>query len=286
MRTALITGGTSGIGLSFARALAREGVDLVLVARDAARLDAVAADLRRDHGVDVDVVPADLGNPADVDAVAGRLRTGAVDVLVNNAGFSLKTPLVGGDDDLTDRAWQVMGRTPRVLAGAAAQGMLARPAGQGVPARRQGAPARDQGVPARGHIITIASISALTRQDSYSALKAYALALTEVLAVELTGTGIVVTAVLPGWTRTEFHDRGGQGRAAIPGWLWLDPDRVAAEGLRDAAAGRTISIPTRRYRVLAGLLSVLPRGGVRAVSAALAGHRRRDNRTNTAGGSR
>lgn len=270
MRTALITGGTSGIGLAFARALARDGQDLVLVARDRTRLEATAADLRREHGVGVETLVADLAVRADVDVVAARLGEGDVDVLVNNAGFSLKTPLVGGDDEQTDRAWEVMGRAPRVLADAAARAMLARPASE--------AP--------RGRIITIASLSALTRQDSYSALKAYVLALTEVLAVELAGSGVGVTAVLPGWTTTEFHERGGQGRSAIPRWLWLDPDRVAAEGLRDAAARRVVSIPARRYRVLARVLSLLPRGGVRAVSSALSGHRRRDRNTNTAGGSR
>ncbi|NLE18235.1 MAG: SDR family NAD(P)-dependent oxidoreductase, partial [Propioniciclava sp.] len=94
MRVGLITGGTSGIGLSFARALAREGADLVLVARDRARLAAVAAELTAAHGVRVEVLDADLTDRADQAKVAERLRAGDVDTLVNNAGFSLKTPLV------------------------------------------------------------------------------------------------------------------------------------------------------------------------------------------------
>ena len=155
MRAALITGGTSGIGLAFARALAREGRPLVLVARDRARLATVAGDLSHAFGVRVDTLAADLSDRADVARVADRLRAGDIDLLINNAGFSLKTPLVGGDDDLADRAYEAMGRTPRVLASAAAPAMIAR---------------------GQGSIINVVSVSALTRQDSYSALKAYALA--------------------------------------------------------------------------------------------------------------
>lgn len=254
MRGALITGGTSGIGLGFARALAREGVPLVLVARDAARLESVADDLRRGYGVAVSTMVADLGSRDDQARVAQRVAAEDIDVLVNNAGSSLKTSLLG-DDPRIDTAYEVMGRAPRVLSGAAASAMTGR---------------------GSGHIITVASVSALTRQDSYSALKAYALALTEVLAAELAGTGVTATAVLPGWTRTEFHARGGQGRSAIPGFLWLDPERVAAEGLRDALAGRVVSIPTRRYKLIAAVLDVLPSGAVRFVSRALSGLRRRD----------
>lgn len=260
MRCALVTGGTSGIGLAFVHALAREGRPLVLVARDAERLAAVATEINERDGVSVEVLQADLAHPEAQDAVAARLSRGDVSLLVNNAGFSLKTPIVGGDAALADAAWQVMGRAPRVLAAAAAAAMLAQPAG-------------DED---RGCIITIASVSALTRQDSYSALKAYALALTEVLAGELRGSGITVTAVLPGWTRTEFHRRGNQKGSSIPGFLWLDPERVAAEALRDARRGRTVSIPSRRYRLLAGLLHLAPGGAVRAISRALGQHRRHD----------
>ena len=133
MRCALITGGTSGIGLAFAHALAAEGQPLVLVARNPDRLAAVATELTQRYGVSVDVLQADLADPEAQDAVAARLSRGDVSLLVNNAGFSLKTPIVGGDAALADAAWQVMGRAPRVLAGAAAAAMLAQPAGGGDP---------------------------------------------------------------------------------------------------------------------------------------------------------
>lgn len=262
MESALITGGTSGIGLAFARALAAEGTDLVLVARDQARLDAVAAELSDAHGVRVETLAADLASRDDQERVAARLREG-VDILVNNAGFSFKTPLVSGDTDLADRAWEVMGRAPRVLGDAAASAMIAR---------------------GHGRIITTASVSGLTRQDGYSALKAYVLAWSEVLSNELTGTGVTATAVLPGWVHTEFHDRGGHGKSSIPGFLWLEPDEVAAAALADARRGKVISVPSRRYQALVGILGLLPRSGVRSISRALAGHRRRDRKTPVPGG--
>lgn len=253
MRPALITGGTSGIGLAFARALAREGRPLLLVARDVDRLRASCDDLGRAYGVRVDALSADLSDRADVARVASRLRAEEFEMLINNAGFSLKTPLVGGDGELADRAYEAMGRAPRVLSGAAASGMIER---------------------GQGSIVTVVSVSALTRQDSYSALKAYTLATTEVLANELAGTGVNVTAVLPGWVRTEFHSRGGAAkRSKVPAALWLSPDQVAREALADAARGKVISVPSLRYKVLAGALRVLPGGLMRSISSAISGRR-------------
>ena len=252
MRAALITGGTSGIGLAFARTLARKGHPLILVARDPERLAAVAADLGTAFGVGVETLVADLSVRHDVDRVAARLRAGDLDFLVNNAGFSLKTPLVGGDDDLADRAYEAMGRTPRVLAAAVAPAMVER---------------------GSGTIITVASVSALTRQDSYSALKAYTLAVSEVLAGELAGTGVTVTAVLPGWVRTAFHSHGGTKRSKVPAVLWLSPDQIATEALRDAARGRVVSVPSMRYKILATVLRLLPGGLMRSLSSKISGRR-------------
>ena len=130
MRAALITGGTSGIGLAFARALARQGHPLIVVARDHDRLATVSADLASAFGVSVETLAADLSDRADVDRVAARLRTGDVDILINNAGFSLKTPLVGGDEALADRAYEAMARTPRVLAAAIAPSLAGGDAGR------------------------------------------------------------------------------------------------------------------------------------------------------------
>src|SRR5437899_8103029 len=127
MATALVTGGTSGIGAAFARALARRGFDLVLVARDRERLE-TAAEAYRAQGRAVEVLPADLGVRADVERVAARLEDPGrpVEVLVNNAGFSVRQRLTDPDVAGQDRALDVMVRAVLVLSGAAARGMRAR----------------------------------------------------------------------------------------------------------------------------------------------------------------
>src|SRR5690349_9483547 len=128
IRTALVTGATSGIGNAFARALAARGTDLVLVARDAARLDSVAEELRTAHAVAVEVLAADLADREQLERVAVRLRDGdrPVDLLVNNAGFGLKQRFVGGDLATEERALDVMARAVLVLSHAALPGMVAR----------------------------------------------------------------------------------------------------------------------------------------------------------------
>lgn len=257
MLTALVTGGTSGIGAAFAEALARRGHALVLVARDTERLERTAARLRTDHRVPVEVLTADLSDRADVDRVADRVQDPGrpVDVLVNNAGFSVKKPLTDPDTDAHDRAFEVMCRAVLVLSSAAGRAMSAR---------------------GSGWILNVSSTAGLVTMGSYSAIKAYTTAFTEALAVELRGTGVRVTALLPGWVRTEFHERAGISGSSIPSFMWLTPERVVEEALDDVARGRVISVPTRRYRLLALFLRHLPRSAVRSISGLVASARQKE----------
>lgn len=254
MATALVTGGTSGIGAAFARALARRGDDLVLVARDAQRLEGVASELSRHHGVQVEVLPADLADRQDTEKVADRLRSdeAPVDTLVNNAGFGVHVRLLAEDTTPHERAIEVMCRAVLVL-GAAAGGSMVR----------------------RGHgtIINVSSTAGYVTMGSYSAVKAWQTAYTEGLSIELAGTGVTATALCPGWVRTEFHERAGIDAATIPGPMWLDVDRVVADALRDAAAGKVISIPSARYKALMVLARHSPRSVVRAASSRLTSSR-------------
>lgn len=254
MGTALVTGGTSGIGAEFARALARRGHDLVLVARDETRLDAMAAELRA-LGRQVEVLPADLAVRADVDAVARRLDDGArpIDILVNNAGFGVHQPLATPDTDVHDRALDVMVRAVLVLGGAAARGMRAR---------------------GRGQIIMVSSTAGYITMGAYSAIKAWVTAFSEGLANELHGSGVTVTALCPGWVRTEFHERAGIRSSSIPNALWLDAESLVESALRDADRGRVISIPSVRYGVLIWFARHLPRRTVRAISRRISSGRR------------
>ncbi len=247
---ALITGPTAGIGAAFARALAARGSDLVLVSRDTDRLAATAAELERAHGVSVEVLPADLGDPSDLARVAVRLEdeSAPVDLLVNNAGFGLHVKLADPDVAAHRRALDVMCYAVLVLGGAAARAM-----------RKRG----------QGRIINISSLASWISQGHYSAIKAWVRAYSEGLSNELHGTGVTVTAVCPGWVRTEFHERAGIRTGSIPEWVWVEADRVAEKGLRDAEAGRVISIPARRWRVARAGLWVAPGGLRRAIARAL-----------------
>lgn len=257
MHRALITGGTAGIGAAFARAFAGRGVDLVLVARDESRLAAVAADLAETYSVHVETIAADLSERDAQQRVADRLEAEAdpVDVFVNNAGFSVKADLLDPDLSEHDLGFEVMIRAVLKLGGAAGRGM-----------RRLG----------RGWIINVGSVSALVTQNNYSAIKAWVGNYSESLGVQLAGSGVNVTALMPGWVRTEFHDRAGIKGSSIPGPLWLDADKLVEDCLRDAARGKPVSIPSKRWKLIAALLRTAPRGAVAKLSAVLSSRRRRE----------
>jgi len=259
MGTALVTGGTSGIGAEFARQLADRGHDIVLVARDAGRLEAMAAELR-DRGrsvgnpgpTTVEILVADLADPGATDRVAARLADPLhpIDWFVNNAGFRVSSRLTTPDVAEHDRAFAVMVRAVLVLGGAAAAAMRARGAGR---------------------IVNVASINGQLTLSNYSAIKAWVRVYSESLSNELRGSGVTATALMPGWVRTEFHQRAGttrgeNGRGGIPNFLWLEPELLVRECLRDVDKNRVISIPTIRYRLLSWLLKHLPDSTVRAVS--------------------
>lgn len=253
--TALVTGGTSGIGAAFARALAARGLDLVLVARDADRLRREADGLMDTYGVDVETISADLSEHKDVQRVVERLEESArpVDALVNNAGFGVHTSLLSEHTATHEAALDVMCRAVLVLGAAAGRTM------------------RERG---RGAIVNVSSAAGFVTMGSYSAVKAWVTSYSEGLAIELAGSGVSVTAVCPGWVRTEFHQRAGISTRPIPSALWLDADAVVAECLADADRGAVLSIPSRRYRILMAAARHVPRPLLRAVSARLSSGRR------------
>lgn len=259
MLTALVTGGTSGLGAAFARSLARKGFNLILVARNEDRLREVAEDLAGEYSIHVEVIAADLSDREHVERVAQRLAdtSAPVDLLVNNAGFSVGTPFLSEDFSPHDVGTDVMCRAVALLSGAAGRSMMHR---------------------GTGWIVNIASIAGCVTMGQYSSIKAYVTSMTESLAVELHGTGVQATAVLPGWVRTEFHSRAGIAGSSIPNFMWLNADNVADEALADVARGKVISIPTVRYKAVFTALHHLPRPTVRWISRQVSGARKREKK--------
>jgi short-subunit dehydrogenase len=255
MTTALVTGATSGLGAEFARQLAARGYDLVLVARSAERLAELADELGSANGTSVDVMVADLGNREDLERVSERLSSAdrPIDMLVNNAGFGVTAELLDPDWSIHKQALDVMGLAVLVLGGAAGRAM------------------RERG---RGVILNVSSLSAWISQGGYSPVKAYAKSYSEGLANELHGTGVTVTALCPGWVRTEFHERAGIKTGGIPEFIWVDAERCVREALAHADAGKVISLPTKRWKLAAFGLSILPGPAVRKLSRMLTGSRR------------
>jgi short-subunit dehydrogenase len=254
MATALVTGGTSGIGAEFARSLAARGFDLVLVARDVERLESTARELHSLSGIHVEVFPADLSVRAEVQRVAARLTDAdrPVDFLVNNAGFGVHSSLLAEDTSAHERAFDVMIRAVLILGGAAGRAMRAR---------------------GHGSILNVASVAGFMTMGSYSSVKAWVTSYSEGLAVELKGSGVTVTALCPGWVRTEFHTRAGIRTGSIPEFLWIDAQPLVRSALRDVDRGRVISIPTVRYRAIVRFARLAPRRVVRSISGAISSSR-------------
>lgn len=247
MGTALITGASAGLGLELAWQLAADRHHLVLVARHAERLERVAAQLRAAAGIRVEVLPADLSRPEDVQRVADRLADDGVPVglLVNNAGFAVGAGILDDDVDALEEALDVMVRAVLMLSRAAGRAM-----------RRRG----------RGAILNVASVAALTAAGTYAAHKAWVRTFTEALAVELHGTGVTATVLCPGYTHTEFPARAGIAESSVPDAWWLDAADVARRALDDVRRGVVISTPSVRYKIVSGVLRVLPRSLVRRAS--------------------
>ncbi|MET9383708.1 SDR family oxidoreductase [Streptomyces sp. NPDC002928] len=241
MTTALITGSTAGIGAAFARRLAADGHNLVLVARDTKRLREQATELHDRHGIEAEVLTADLATDDGIDAVAGRLgdRRDPVDLLINNAGFGNKGRFL--DVSMTDelKMLKVHCETVLRLTAAATEGM------------------RERG---RGGVVNVASVAAFVPRGTYGASKAWVVQFTQGAARDLAGSGVRLMALCPGFVRTEFHDRAGMGTDNIPGWMWLDADKLVAAALNDLARGKSLSVPDPRYKALMGLVKVTPRG--------------------------
>lgn len=255
MGRALVTGASSGLGREFAVQLARRGHDLVLVARTAERLTALAQELQASAGVEVEVLVADLQDRADLQRVADRLadRERGVDLLVNNAGYGSRKGFVRNDLAEEEGAVDLMVKAVMVLSHAAAGAM------------------RERG---HGAILNVSSVAGFAVMGHYSAIKSYVTVFSEGLATELAPHGVQVMALCPGFVHTEFHERAEMNMSRLPEALWLEAPDVVRTALDDLSRGRVVSVPAPTYKALVGILRVVPRGITRRVAGSLASRRR------------
>jgi uncharacterized protein len=239
--TAVITGPTAGIGRSFAFQLAASGHDLVLVSRTRERLEKLAAELQERYAVEVEVIVADLGDRDQLATVEARVSDPRrpVDLLVNNAGFGLKHAFLDNTIEQEQYLLDVLVTAVLRLTRAALEPMVAR---------------------GSGAVVNVSSVAGYLPRGTYSAAKAYVTSLSEWADLTYRARGVRVMALLPGFTKTEFHERIDVSRSSAPAWMWLDADRLVRDALRDLERGRTISVPSKRYKVLSTLARYTPTG--------------------------
>lgn len=248
MPTALVTGASSGIGRAYARRLAAEGHDVILVARDGERLASLAEDLHERFGVAAEPLQADLTDEGACSEVVKRLsdQDRPVDVLVNNAGFGTSGAFWDTPAETLRAQLELNVNAVLRLTRAAVPGM------------------RERG---RGDIVNISSVAGFFTMSgsTYSATKAYVIALSEGLSAALAGSGVRVMAACPGFTRTEFHQRADLSMSRLPEPFWLDADRVVHESLADLRKGKAVSVPGAQYKALVALGRLIPKGLQRLV---------------------
>ena len=241
---ALVTGATSGIGESFTRLLASNRYNIVLVARDVPRLQERAQALESKYGIKTHVIQADLATDEGCLAIEKYIAENQVDVLVNNAGFGTSKAFTMSTLEVEQQLLDVLVRTPMRLMHVALPLMKARN---------------------NGIIINVSSVAGYIAGGTYSASKSYLTVLSESLNTELSATNVKVSALCPGFTRTEFHQRGKMSMKGLPNFMWLNSDRLVEQSWRDALKGKAVSVPGWQYKLLVFIVETMPRSIVRKV---------------------
>lgn len=239
---ALVTGASAGIGEAFARRLARDGFDLTVVARNRKRLDELAASLEKEHGIDVEVLAADLTKPSELREVETHVaKDGALELLVNNAGFGTVGEFAVLDVD---------GEEEEIRLNVVALVRLTHAALKGMMKRR------------RGSIINVSSLAAfqpVPANATYAATKSFVNTFTESLHEELRGWGVYVQVLCPGFTRTEFQKRAGVDTSGIPSFAWMSAEAVVDASMASLQSGTLMCIPGVANRVVAAAARTVPR---------------------------
>jgi len=245
---ALVTGATSGIGESFTRLLADNNYNIILVARDLPRLQERAQGLEAKYAIKTHIIQADLATDTGCASVENYIAINQVDVLINNAGFGINKAFTVSVLDEEQQLLDVLVRTPMRLMHVA------------IPLMKQ----RNKGV-----VINVSSVAGFIAGGTYSASKSYLTVLSESLHTELAETNIKISALCPGFTRTEFHQRGRMSMKGLPSFMWLDADRLVAKSWSDALKGEAVSTPGWQYQILVFIIRILPRSIVRKIGMSM-----------------
>jgi short-subunit dehydrogenase len=241
---ALVTGATAGIGESFSRLLAANSYNIVLVARDLPRLQERAAALEAKFRISTHVIQADLATDDGCLKVEKYVAENQIDVLINNAGFGTSKAFTMSTLEVEQQLLDVLVRTPMRLMHVALPLMKARN---------------------HGIIINVSSVAGYIAGGTYSASKSYLTVLSESLNTELSATNVKISALCPGFTRTEFHQRGKMSMKGLPNFMWLNSDRLVEQSWRDALKGKAVSVPGWQYKLLVLIVETMPRSIVRKV---------------------
>jgi len=239
---ALVTGATAGIGESFTRVLAHEGFNIVLVARDLERMKERAASLESRYKVQTAIVQADLATDAGCAKVEKYISENQIEVLINNAGFGINKAFSVSDLDSEQQLLDVLVRTPMRLMHTVLPQMKERNSGS---------------------VINVSSVAGWIAGGTYSASKSYLTVLSESIHTEMSGTAVKISALCPGFTRTEFHERGRMRMNGLPEFMWLTSDRVVSEAWQENQKGKVLSVPGWQYLILSTVSRYGPRPLVR-----------------------
>ena len=251
---ALVTGATAGIGESFTRLLAAQGFNLFLVARDEARLHERAQGLLDKFGAESVIIVADLATESGCAKIEDFIKANEIEVLINNAGFGINKAFTMSDLAKEEEVLKVLVRTPMRLMHVVLPGMKERNSGT---------------------VINVSSVASYIAGGAYSASKAYLTVLSESLHTELSATNVKVSALCPGFTRTEFHQRGKMSMKALPNFMWLNSDRLVEQSWKDALKGEAVSVPGWQYKLLVFVVHTVPRSIVRKVGMNLRAKQRK-----------
>ena len=246
MKKALITGASAGIGLEFAYQLAQKNYDLILVSRNQQKLSEIAQEISSKYKNINEVLVADLASKEGIDLVSNKIKTDEdIEFIVNNAGLGINKPFhkatLYEESDLLN----VLVKAPLEITHSAITSMLNRN---------------------KGFIINVGSVAAWTTSGTYSAAKVWLTSFSESLNTNYQKKGINICVVAPGFTKTEFHQRANMSTESIPNWMWLSTKIVVKDSIDAVLKGKTIVVPSIRYKLLVTFLKLMPRTFIRKFS--------------------